>query len=160
MSEPERIPAPWKRKAPDRAVLGTRVVLGITLAGLVLAAAVGLGAVAVQRYENDVRGRALEATAVVTERVDIRGGYNVRVRFATAAGREVVALLSDFPRDPGLRPGEALRVGYDPQRPDRTLWDAREPLDLSGSRNAMAGLSAILAIAAITFFVYVRLQRP
>lgn len=147
-------------RRPYRAGLSTRVTLGITLAGLVLAAAVGVGAVAVQQDENDVRGRALEAPAVVTERVDIRGGYNVRVRFATPTGREVVALLADFPRDPGLRPGEALRVRYDPERPDRTLWDAREPLDFSGSRNAMAGLSAILAIAAITFFAYVRLRQP
>ncbi|MEV5716845.1 DUF3592 domain-containing protein [Amycolatopsis mediterranei] len=147
-------------KRPYRAGLSSRVTLGITLAGLLLASAVGVGAVAVQQDENDVRGRALEAAAVVTERVDIRGGYNVRVRFTTATGREVVALLADFPRDPGLRPGEALHVRYDPERPDRTLWDAREPLDFSGSRNAMAGLSAVLAIAAITFFAYVRLRQP
>lgn len=160
MTEPEGIPSPWRRKPPYRAVLGTRVALVILLAGLALAAAVGLGAVAVQQYENDVRGRALEAPAVVTERVDIRGGYNVRVRFVTASGQDVVALLSDFPRDPGLRPGEELRVRYDPERPDRTLWDTREPLDFSGSRNGMVGLAAVLAIAAITFFVYTRLRQP
>lgn len=160
MSEPGGIPSPPWRKPPYRLFPGAWVVLGTTLAGLLLAVATGLGAVAVQQYENDVRGRALEAPAVVTERVDIRGGYNVRVRFVTASGRELVALLSDFPRQPGLRPGESLRVRYDPERPDRTLWDARESLDFSGSRNGMAALSAVLAIATITFFGYTWLRRP
>lgn len=164
MSDPEHIPVPaaWghERRRPARpAALSARVAAGITVAGLVLAVAVGLGAVAVQRYETQVRGTSLEAPATVTEIVTIRGGYNVRVRFVTATGREVVALLDDFPRNPGLRTGERLRIRYDPAHPDLTLWDVREPLDFSGSRNAMLVLSAVLAIAAITFFILTRRRR-
>jgi len=165
VSDPEQIPIPAAKGRERRAStqrpagLSAGVAIGITVAWLVVALAVGLGAVAVQQYETRLRATSLEAPATVTEIVTIRGGYNVRVRFVTATGKEVVALLDDFPRDPGLHAGEQLRVRYDPDRPDRVLWDVREPLDFSGARNALIVLSAVLAFAAIAFFAIARHRR-
>ena len=167
MSEPEPVPVarvrrhrePVPARPRHKGGLTTRVTAWILVAGLVLALAVALGAAAVQRTESRLRASGLEAPATVTEVVPTKSGYNVNVRFTTADGREITARLENFPRDPGLGAGDRLRVGYDPERPDATLWDVRDPLAFTGATIFLATLSAVLAAASILFFVLVRRRR-
>ncbi|MFJ1767341.1 DUF3592 domain-containing protein [Amycolatopsis sp. NPDC088138] len=156
MSELVPVPAAWEHR---RRGLTTRVAAWILAAGLVLALAVAFEAVAVQRTGSRLSTSGQEAPATVTEILPHRSGYNVQVRFTTADGREISARLVNFPRDPGLGVGDRLRVGYDPERPDATLWDVRDPLDYTGSAIFLAALSAVLAAASFLFFWVVRRRR-
>jgi hypothetical protein len=148
MSEPlpDSVPITWGRRS------GT----WITVAGLVLALAVGLGAVAVRQYESRLRTTGLVTSATVTEILRIRLSYNVNVRFTTTAGQVVTARLDDFPRDPQLKVGDELRIRYDPDRPDVTLWDVRDPPDFTGATIFLVSLAAVLALAFVLFFLFTR----
>ncbi|WP_328456825.1 DUF3592 domain-containing protein [Amycolatopsis sp. NBC_00438] len=160
MSEPEPVPvARMRRRREPAPARPRRAAVWVLVPGLVLAVAVALGAVAVQRTESRLRASGQEAPATVTAVVPARSGYNVDVRFTTAAGREITARLKDFPRDPGLAAGDRLRVGYDPERPDTTLWDVRDPLAFTGATIFLAALSAVLAAASIVTFVLLRRRR-
>jgi len=131
----------------------------VTVAGLVLALAVGLGAVAVRQYESRLLAAGQEATATVSDVLRIRQGYNLQVEFTTATGREVSARLDDFPREPQLKIGDRLHIRYDPDRPDVTLWDVRAPLDFTGATIFLVSLAAVLALASAVFFRLTR-RRP
>ncbi|WP_326948554.1 DUF3592 domain-containing protein [Amycolatopsis sp. NBC_01307] len=160
MSEPEPVPVAWVRRRREPAPARPRRAAGwILVPGLVLAVAVALGAVAVQRTESRLRASGQEAPATVTAVVPTKSSYNVDVRFTTADGREITARLKDFPRDPGLATGDRLRVGYDPERPDATLWDVRDPLAFTGATIFLAALSAVLAAASIVTFALLRRRR-
>lgn len=163
MSDP--VPVTWVRPRrpagrPRPSGLSTRVAVGITVFGLVTALALALGAVAVQRYEARMRASGLETTATVKEILRLKGGgYNATVGFATTDGRPIVARLDDFPREPLLHAGDQLRIRYDPDRPDVTLWDVRDPPDFTGATIFMAALAAAFALGSILFFTITRRRR-
>ncbi|MEV4145520.1 DUF3592 domain-containing protein [Amycolatopsis sp. NPDC049691] len=161
MSEP--VPVTWVRgrrpprpRKPRRRGLRGRTGAGITAAGLVLALAVAAGAFAVQRYESHMRESGVEAVATVENILVFRSARNLEVSFTTATGREVTTRLDDFPRDPAPEIGDRLTIRYDPDRPDVTLWDVREPPDFTGATVFLVCLSAVLAAASIVFFCFTR----
>ncbi|MEU0794503.1 DUF3592 domain-containing protein [Amycolatopsis sp. NPDC005961] len=162
MNEPVRVAwvrKPRRRRPRERGLRG-RARLWVTAAGLVLALAVGCGAFAVQRYQAHMRASGVETVATVQEVLAIRGGYKLSVGFTTATGREVSTELDDFPRDPQPGIGDRLTIRYDPDRPDVTLWDVRDPPEFAGATIFLICLSAVLAAASAVFFALTRRRRP
>ncbi len=124
-----------------------------------LALAAAFGAFAVQDYEAHMRESGTETLATVSDHHPTRSSYNVSVTFSTSAGQEIVTTLFDFPREPPVEIGDRLTIRYDPDRPDVTLWDVRDPPDFTGATIFMIALSAVLATASAVFFALTRRRR-
>ncbi|WIX99126.1 hypothetical protein QRX60_34440 [Amycolatopsis mongoliensis] len=161
MTEP--VPVAWvrprrprRRPRPRPRGLRGRAGAWITVAGLVPALAAALGAFAVQRYEAHLRGSGTETLAEVTGHDRVKLSYNVSVTFTTKDGREIVTTLYDFPREPPVEIGDRLTIRYDPDRPDVTLWDVRDPPSFTGATIFMASLATVLAVASFVFRYFTR----
>ena len=99
------------------AVLGTVVVLGFA----VMTWRIWSNDLALQSRGQETTARVTEVTSGKIERV--------HVVFTTGDGREVEALVGQGDEAPGprVRPGDEIRVVYDPQHPTADVRDTRAP---------------------------------
>ncbi len=141
---------PRSRRRSHRVDWQARILLLVVavpaLAGL--AAAVGLGFVAVDDWNRNARlaDHGLVTTGLVT---DVLDGEWVQVVFTTADGRTFRTEMSDLHWHPAPRVDEPILVRYDAADPADVLQDGRWPPDYEGT--VIYAVMALVGAAAAVF---------